>query len=187
MEPRPVARIFRASNAPAGVLRLRDGRLVLAWNNEFGIPFRDGISYSRQSLVMAIHDGGTWKGYRELNTFGPDDNLDGYGGMRYPFLVETPDHHVLVAYSEDGRASSKKQQFRSFVDYRLARVDPRWLLETEAREDFSQGTAPAIGGDKRHGDSAGTGRQARAENHQASRRHAQRLLLEFSVRKKRKS
>ncbi|MDR3677847.1 MAG: sialidase family protein [Acidobacteriota bacterium] len=131
--------IFRASNAPAGVLRLRDGRLVLAWNNEFGIPFRDGISYSRQSLVMAIHDGGIWKGYRELNTFGAGDNLDGYGGMRYPFLAETPDHHVLVAYSEDGRASRKKQQFRAFVDYRLVRVDPRWLLETEAREDFSQG------------------------------------------------
>jgi hypothetical protein len=59
--------------------------------------------------------------------------------MRYPFLVETPDHHVLVAYSEDGRANRKKQQFRAFVDYRLVRVDPRWLLETEAREDFSQG------------------------------------------------
>ncbi len=130
---------FRASNAPAGVLRLRDGRLVLAWNNEFGVPFRDGISYSRQSLVMAIQDGGTWKGYREINTFGPNDNLDGYGGMRYPFMVQTPDDNILVAYSEDGRANRKKQQFRSFIDYRLARVDPRWLLETGAREDFSQG------------------------------------------------
>jgi hypothetical protein len=133
--------IFRASNAPAGVLRLRDGRLVLAWNNEFGPPFRDGISYSRQSLVMAIQDGGMWKGYRELNTFGPGDNLDGYGGMRYPFLVQTPDNNILVAYSEDGRAGRKKEQFRAFVDYRLARVDPRWLLETGAREDFSQGSA----------------------------------------------
>jgi hypothetical protein len=131
--------IFRASNAPAGVMRLRDGRLVLVWNNEFGPPFRDGISYSRQSLVMAIQDGGVWKGYRELNTFGAEDNHDGYGGMRYPFLVQTPDNHILVAYSEDGRASRKKQQFRAFVDYRLVRVDPRWLLETNAREDFSQG------------------------------------------------
>jgi len=131
--------IFRASNAPAGVLRLRDGRLVLAWNNEFGPPFRDGISYSRQSLVMAIQDGGAWKGYRELNTFGANDNLDGYGGMRYPFLVETPDGRILVAYSEDGRAGRKKQQFRAFVDYRLVHVDPRWLLESGAREDFAQG------------------------------------------------
>jgi hypothetical protein len=132
--------LFRASNAPAGVMRLRDGRLVLAWNNEFGPPFRDGISYSRQSLVLAIEDGGVWKGYRELATFGPGDNLDGYGGMRYPFLVQTPDDNILVAYSEDGRASRKKQQFRSFVDYRLVRVDSRWLLETGAREDFSQGS-----------------------------------------------
>lgn len=131
--------IFRASNAPAGIVRLRDGRLVLAWNNEFGVPFRDGISYSRQSLVMAIQDGGAWKGYRELATFGPGDNLDGYGGMRYPFMVQTPDDNMLVAYSEDGRASRKKQQFRSFVDYRLMRVDPRWLLEATAREDFSEG------------------------------------------------
>ncbi|MGA3323823.1 MAG: sialidase family protein [Terriglobia bacterium] len=133
--------IFRASNAPAGVMRLRDGRLVLAWNNEFGTPFRDGISYSRQSLVLAIQDGGMWKGYREVATFGPGDNLDGYGGMRYPFLVQTPDDRILVAYSEDGRARRKKQQFRAFVDYRLVRVDPRWLLETNAREDFSQGPA----------------------------------------------
>jgi hypothetical protein len=133
--------IFRASNAPAGVLRLRDGRWVLVWNNEFGPPFRDGISYSRQSLVMAIHDGGVWKGYRELNTFGPGDNLDGYGGMRYPFLVQTPDDQILVAYSEDGRASRKKEQFRAFVDYRLVRVDPGWLLETDTREDFSQGSS----------------------------------------------
>jgi hypothetical protein len=131
--------IFRASNAPAGVMRLRDGRLALAWNNEFGPPFRDGISYSRQSLALAIQDGGEWKGYREINAFGPADNLDGYGGMRYPFLVETPDNRIIVAYSEDGRASRKKQQFRAFVDYRLALVDPGWLLETGAREDFAQG------------------------------------------------
>ncbi len=130
---------FRASNAPAGVMRLRDGRLILAWNNEFGPPFRDGISYSRQSLVLAIQDGGEWKGYREINTFGAADNLDGYGGMRYPFLVETPDHQMLVAYSKDGRASRKRQQFRAFVDYRLALINPRWLLEPGAREDFSQG------------------------------------------------
>lgn len=131
--------IFRASNAPAGIMRLRDGRLVLAWNNEFGPPFRDGISYSRQSLVLAIQEDGVWKGYREFNAFGAADNLDGYGGMRYPFLVETPDNRILVAYSEDGRASRKKQQFRAFVDYRQAIVCPRWLLEAGAREDFSHG------------------------------------------------
>ncbi len=131
--------VFRASNAPAGVMRLRDGRMVLAWNNEFGPPFRDGISYSRQSLALAIQEGGEWKGYREANTFGPADNLDGYGGMRYPFLVETPDSRILIAYSEDGRASRRKQQFRAFVDYRLALIHPSWLLETGADEDFSQG------------------------------------------------
>jgi hypothetical protein len=131
--------IFRASNAPAGVLRLRDGRLVMVWNNEFGPPFRDGISYSRQSLVMAIQDGKNWRGYRELVTFGEGDNLNGYGGARYPFLVEARDGSILVPYAEDGRASRKKEQFRAFMDYRVVRVDPRWLTERDAREDFTKG------------------------------------------------
>jgi hypothetical protein len=141
----PKRTIFRASNAPAGVLRLKDGRMVLVWNNEFGPPFYEGISYSRRSLVMAVQEGSSWRGYRELVTFGAQDggtDANDSWGARYPYLVETEDGHVLVAYAEDGRASrAKAEQAVPWVDYRVARIDLRWLLETTSTEDFSEGLA----------------------------------------------
>lgn len=133
--------IFRASNAPAGVLRLKDGRLVLIWNNEIGEPFMHGISYSRLSLVMAIQDENGWHGYREVAPpFGPEDKA----AAHYPFLVELSDGDILVGYGDWGRASRPRKRKDECTtlwngDTRFLRVDPQWLLETEAREDFSQG------------------------------------------------
>jgi hypothetical protein len=124
---------FRSSSAPAAVLRLRDGRLVLVWNNEL---------HSRSSLVMAIQERGEWKGYREINPpFAPEDQNP---GARYPFVAELPDGHILVGYGERGRTGRKERHFAECTTYwngntRLFRVDPAWLLETRAAEDFSQG------------------------------------------------
>jgi len=57
----PRKTVFRASNAPAAVLRV-NGRLFLAWNNEMGEPFHGTSSYARQSLVMAVRQGDDWMG-----------------------------------------------------------------------------------------------------------------------------
>jgi hypothetical protein len=134
----PQRTIFRASNAPPGVLRLKDGRLLLVWNNEIGEPFEQGLSYSRQSLVMAIHDGRDWRGYREIAPpFGPDDIK---GAARYPYLIEAGDGTVLVGYTEAGRASRSALEGDGWRDFRLVRILPEWLLESRAEEDFSQGT-----------------------------------------------
>src|SRR5262249_35028394 len=58
--PRPTRLV--SSNAPARLLRLQDGRLALFWNNLYGEPFRDGVSYARQVLHGAVSadDGQTW-------------------------------------------------------------------------------------------------------------------------------
>ena len=58
---------FVASNAPAGLLRLTDDRIVIFWNNLFGEPFHEGISYARQYLHGAISDdeGQTWSGSQD--------------------------------------------------------------------------------------------------------------------------
>jgi hypothetical protein len=135
----PQRTIFRASNAPAGVLRLGKGRLALIWNNEIGEPFRHGLSYSRQSLVMAIREGGIWRGYRELAP--PFGARDDQGSARYPYAAETADGAVLVGYPEGGRTSRSIQAADSWRDFRLVRVDPSWLLATEAVEDFTRGIA----------------------------------------------
>jgi hypothetical protein len=127
---------FRSSSAPAAVLRLKDGRLVLVWNNEL---------HSRSSLVMAIRNGGEWKGYREINPpFGPEDQNV---GARYPFLTELRDGHILVGYGERGRVHRQERRLAECTTYwngntRLFRVDPDWLLETRVRENFSDGLHP---------------------------------------------
>ncbi len=134
--------IFRASNAPAAVLQSR-GRLFLAWNNEMGEPFRGSASYARQSLVLAVKQGDDWVGYRQVNpSFAPEDVK---GTARYPFLVEARDGKLLLGYREDGRVSFDKQRSEAACTTywnggtRLFVVDPEWMLEKTAREDFSQG------------------------------------------------
>ena len=133
---------FRASNAPAAILQT-DGRLFLAWSNEMGEPFRGSVSYARQSLVMAVRQGDEWVGYRQVNPpFAPEDVK---GTARYPFLVEAGDGKILFGYREDGRVSFDSQRSEAACTTywnggtRLFRVDPQWLLEKDASEDFSQG------------------------------------------------
>ena len=138
----PRKTVFRASNAPAAVLRV-NGRLFLAWNNEMGEPFHGTSSYARQSLVMAVRQGDDWVGYRQVNpSFAPEDVK---GTARYPFLVDAGDGKILLGYREDGRLSFDKYRSEAACTTywnggtRLFIVDPQWLLEKEANEDFSQG------------------------------------------------
>jgi len=119
----PVPSRFVSSNAPAAFLRLRDGRLVFVWQNSM-----DGaaISYARQVLAAAISDddGETWKGYREVARVGMFGENK---GATYPFLTETPDGKIFLAYVSYTHGAS------------FVRVDPDWLEETTAREDFAGG------------------------------------------------
>jgi hypothetical protein len=138
--PRPT--IFRASNAPAAVLRANE-RLYLIWNNEIGEPFRGSVSYSRKSLVMAVKEGDTWVGYRQVNpSFAPEDDKV---AARYPFLVDAGNGRLLIGYGETGRASWKSQRSSAQCytywngGTRLFYVDPQWLLETEVSERLFSG------------------------------------------------
>jgi hypothetical protein len=115
----PAASRFVSSNSPAALLPLRDGRLVLVWNNCM-TPYHEGgvpTSYGRQVLAIAISadDGKTWHGYREV------DRVTGRGAVGYPFLNECPNGDVLV---QGGG---------------LYRVPPAWLMEKKFREHFKHG------------------------------------------------
>ena len=116
---------FRSSNSPAALLRLDSGQLVMSWNNEGSYNPVHGVSYSRQALSMAIHDGSGWKGYRQVSP--PVQATDDPGGtMTYSFLVKGSSGAVLVGYNDRRHVGER-------VHVRLFEVDPRWLLETDGR------------------------------------------------------
>ena len=116
-----------ASNAPAGVLRLRDGRIVMFWNNLYGEPFHEGISYARQYLHGAISDdeGQTWSPPEIIAHRRPHEPPNTQ--TTYPFLCQAPDGAVVLVYYRIGA-----QPGRGWNDpvRELVRVDPEWLARS---------------------------------------------------------
>lgn len=122
---------FRSSNSPASVLRLENGPLLIAWNNEFGYNLFHGVSYSRQAVALALQENGEWKGYRQVNPpFGADD--DARGTATYSFLADPGDGTVLLGYRE-----RRRQGVRPGI--RLFKIHPDWLRVTGASENFTEG------------------------------------------------
>ncbi|MBI3852082.1 MAG: exo-alpha-sialidase [Verrucomicrobia bacterium] len=114
----PVPSRFVSSNAPGGFLRLRDGRIVLAWNNCMGPT---AVNYDRQVLTAAISrdDGKTWRGYREIARIAP-----GGSQVTYPYLTQAADGAIVVSYAD------------SEWKGRWLRVRPDWLQENRLSETF---------------------------------------------------
>ena len=123
---------FHSSTSPAFPLRLRDGRLLLFWNN-CAMPPRtsgQGVYGGRDVLHAAISTdaGRTWRGFREVYR-DPFRNQDppafGDRGTAYPWAMDLPDGMVLLVSGQgEGRRAA-------------IRVDPNWLLEREQEERFS--------------------------------------------------
>ncbi|MBS1798414.1 MAG: exo-alpha-sialidase [Acidobacteria bacterium] len=126
----PVPSRFISSNSPGAFLRLRDGRLVLVWNNCMGAEHKEGVmsSYDRQVLVAAISvdDGKTWKGYREVARI-----REGEYQVSYPTLTESSDGYIIVS------SLAEPEYFPQGV----VRVHPNWLTETHVRDNFKHGLA----------------------------------------------
>ncbi len=121
--PRPTRIV--SCNAPAGVVRLRSGELVIAWNNRYGEPFhKPGISYARQVLHMAIstNDGQTWSLPKEIARIGDNDPIDVQ--TTYPYLFEAADGTILCVYHE-----IRKDDDRNWHNpiRHLLRIDKSWL------------------------------------------------------------
>ena len=77
---------FVSSNSPGALLRMRNGALVLVWNNCMS-PTNEGevlTSYDRQVLSAAFSedDGKTWYGYREIARINKRVRA-----VSYPFLT----------------------------------------------------------------------------------------------------
>lgn len=124
---------FLGTDAPAALLRLPDGRVLLFWNGCEKPPRvgRDGVYGGRDVLHAAISDDEceTWRGFREVYrdpTRNESPPRTGDRGTAYPMPYLAPDGKVLVMTGQ-GRAGA------TFA------FDPDWLLETSARSDFGQG------------------------------------------------
>jgi hypothetical protein len=112
-------------NAPAGVVRLQSGEIVMAWNNRYGEPMREhGISYARQKLYIALSrdDAQTWSVPKEIASISDDD--PNYDQTTYPYLFEAADGSLLVVYHR-----IQKDNGRSWHNpiRELIRIDPAWI------------------------------------------------------------
>lgn len=125
---------FYSSNSPMALLRLRDGRLVLFWNNSL-MPQRvdgQGVYGGRDALHAAISsdDGRTWRGFREvyrdpLRNQSPPKSGD--RGTAYPTAVQADDGSIIIA---TGQGKGRRA---------ILRFDPDWLEDVQHADDFSNG------------------------------------------------
>jgi hypothetical protein len=127
---------FRTSTGPANLLRHRDGRLVLTWNNCELPPKHEGVGVygGRDALHMAISndEGRIWQGFREIYLdHRRNDNpaASGDRGTAYP----------LAAFTEDGQIVVLAGQGKGGRNPIL--VDPDWITATSAESDFHDGLA----------------------------------------------
>lgn len=123
---------FWSSNSPAFPIRLKDGRLVVFWNNcEMPPRFEGaGVYGGRDALHAAISDdeGQSWRGFREVYrdpTRNGSPPRHGDRGTAYPHATLTGDDRILLV---SGQGSERRRRFL---------IDPDWLLETTARADLS--------------------------------------------------
>jgi hypothetical protein len=117
-----------SSDSPAGLLRLKNGNILLIWNHCIDFPYAFG---GRHVLHAAISedDGHSWRGFREI-LYDPARNE--------PPL---PNGDFGVSYSLPALLSDGKVIF-GFGYYRIipaALLDPDWLYATEQHTDFSRG------------------------------------------------
>lgn len=125
--------MFHSSTSPAALVRLKDDRIVVIWNNCEQPPKHDGAGVygGRDALHAAISDdeGTTWRGFREIYR-DPHRNetppKSGDRGTAYPAATALEDGTLLVVSGQGGRRT-------------MLRLDPDWLLERSQSENFESG------------------------------------------------
>ncbi|MBP1994065.1 sialidase family protein [Paenibacillus eucommiae] len=128
---------FFASNAPAGLVQLDNGRIMMCWNHSKCEPISDGVSYSRQSLVAAIREvDGSWSGYREIAHL--TEEQDENHSVCYPWMQALGDGTVLVGY-----LSVHLGDWMGTIKFKLVKVNPEWVAQQEQIERWDEGLQTA--------------------------------------------
>ncbi len=111
---------FVSNQSAMAIMRLRDGRLVLLWNNcgaeGLGEVHWGNAERAIIAAALSSDEGMTWVGYREVARV--TDNRQ----VSYPYITETKSGHILLSAAEF-----------------FMRIDPNFLMGTTVVEDFSHG------------------------------------------------
>ncbi len=149
--------VFWAANTMPLFFRLKDGRLLFIWNNTAMLPTRDLSEYpeldagersgqwetvftNRDVLHAAISedDGKTWIGFREIILNGIRNAADFRETGNSPADEHDKSVHQTQAIElEGGKILLALGQ--NSASRRLVIFDPKWLYETDRKDDFSHG------------------------------------------------
>jgi hypothetical protein len=127
---KPTPTSILSSDSPPSLVRLKDGRMVMLWNNCLRFSYAQGGRHILHAAISA-DDGRTWHGYREVarNPFvsePPPPNGD--HGVSYTLPVLTNDGEIITPISVGGTGGMW-----------LLRFNPDWLDETSRATDFAAG------------------------------------------------
>lgn len=127
---RPQPSSLISSDAPAALLRLKDGSILLFSNACLRYPYGYGGRYVLHGAISR-DEGKNWLGYREVArdpTRNEPESLQEDYGIGYTFPTLLADGQVLFSnWVEEGTVRN----------FRL--LDPRWIYETRQSADFSNG------------------------------------------------
>lgn len=126
--PRPSSIV--SSESPAALVRLKDQRILLLWNECQRYPYAFGGRHVLHGAVSS-DEGRTWSGYREVirDPMRKDPPpSEGDWGVSYPFATVAQNGDVIFSiWVETGKRRS------------MYRLDPHWLDATEQHTDFTAG------------------------------------------------
>ena len=124
---------FHTSTGPPSLVRLKDDRIMLVWNNcEMPQRVEGRILYGGRDVLHAVianPDLTAWRGWREIYrdpTRSKSPATKGDRGTAYPDTLQLADGRVAVSSGQGGVRA-------------LMYVDPAWLYETHQSSDFSNG------------------------------------------------
>lgn len=116
-----------SADAPAGLVRLHDGRIVLLWND----CLRHAYGYGGRAVLhgaISSDDARTWRGFREV--------------VRDSRRSEPPppsgDHGTGYAIPREANHGLVITDTGWTINYTMM-LDPNYLLETSQHDDFSNG------------------------------------------------
>lgn len=129
--------MIKSSNAPAVLQKMKDGRILMSWNNCNGEPMR-GVRYSmaRQCLHAAISDDGlkTLKGCRVIvkkEKGDPDDVLN-----CYPYADVSLNNEALIRLMT---VQSKEKEDWIEPNAKLIKMNIDFLEKNSIHNDFAKG------------------------------------------------